>query len=125
MANTIRKWKRPTWCRINNRNMEADNGATFFTEKRVSLTSGTNVGPYEILARQGWHGRSVSRVGSARVPLPARDSRLNRDVAVKVSAEKFSERFAREAKIIASLNHPGICTLHDVGPDYVVMELVD
>src|SRR6476659_6881004 len=50
---------------------------------------------------------------------------LNRDVAVKVSTEKFSERFEREARVIASLNHPNICTLYDVGPNYLVMELVE
>src|SRR5262249_2875910 len=55
----------------------------------------------------------------------ARDTRLPRDVAIKVSAEKFTERFAREAKIIAALNHPSICTLYDVGPDYLVMEMVE
>ncbi len=55
----------------------------------------------------------------------AHDSRLNRDVAIKVSAQKFSERFEREAKVIASLNHPNICHLYDVGPNYLVMELVE
>ena len=44
---------------------------------------------------------------------------------LRVSAQQFTERFAREARTIASLNHPGICTLHDVGPDYLVMELVE
>jgi serine/threonine protein kinase len=55
----------------------------------------------------------------------ARDTRLNRTVAVKVSAEQFSERFEREAHAIAALNHPNICTLHDVGPNYLVMEYVE
>jgi hypothetical protein len=55
----------------------------------------------------------------------ARDTRLNRDVAIKVSAERFSERFEREARAIAALNHPNICTLFDVGPNYLVMELVE
>jgi Tol biopolymer transport system component len=55
----------------------------------------------------------------------ATDTRLHREVAIKVSAERFSERFEREARAIASLNHPNICTLHDVGPDYLVMELVE
>jgi eukaryotic-like serine/threonine-protein kinase len=44
---------------------------------------------------------------------------------VKVSAEQFTERFEREARVIASLNHPNICTLHDVGPNYLVMELLE
>jgi serine/threonine protein kinase len=55
----------------------------------------------------------------------ARDTRLGRLVAIKVAAAEFSERFAREARAIAALNHPNICTLHDVGPDYLVMEYVD
>jgi serine/threonine protein kinase len=55
----------------------------------------------------------------------AKDTRLPRDAAIKVSAEQFSERFSRETKIIAGLNHPNICTLYDVGLDYLVMELVD
>ena len=55
----------------------------------------------------------------------ARDPRLNRDVAIKISAERFSERFEREARAAAALNHPGICTLHDVGPNFLVMELVE
>ena len=55
----------------------------------------------------------------------ARDPRLNRDVAIKVSAEQFSERFAREAQAIAALNHPNICQIYDVGPNYLVMEYVE
>jgi len=53
------------------------------------------------------------------------DARLRREVAIKVSGEDFSERFEREARAIAALNHPNICTVHDVGPNYLVMELVD
>ncbi len=55
----------------------------------------------------------------------ARDTRLGRDVAIKVSDQKFGERFEREARVISSLNHPNICTLYDVGPNYLVMELVE
>ena len=55
----------------------------------------------------------------------ATDTRLHREVAVKVCVERFSERFEREARAIASLNHPNICTLYDVGPNYLVMELVE
>jgi serine/threonine-protein kinase len=55
----------------------------------------------------------------------ARDTRLNRTVAVKVSQERFSDRFEREARAVAALNHPHICTLHDVGPNYLVMEFVE
>ena len=53
------------------------------------------------------------------------DTRLGRAVAVKTTQERFSARFEREARAIASLNHPNICTLHDVGPNYLVMELVE
>ena len=54
----------------------------------------------------------------------ARDTRLNRDVAIKVSREQFSERFESEAKAIAALNHPNICQIYDVGPDFLVMEYI-
>jgi TolB-like protein len=55
----------------------------------------------------------------------AHDTRLGRLVAIKFSKEQFSRRFSREAKAIAALNHPNICTIYDVGPDYIVMEYVD
>jgi serine/threonine-protein kinase len=55
----------------------------------------------------------------------ARDTRLNRIVAIKISTAQFTERFEREARAVAALNHPHICTLHDVGSDYLVMEFVD
>jgi serine/threonine-protein kinase len=55
----------------------------------------------------------------------ARDTRLNRVVAIKVSNEQFSERFEREAHAVAALNHSNVCTLHDVGPNYLVMEYID
>src|ERR1700688_2448544 len=53
------------------------------------------------------------------------DTRLVRKVAIKISHERFSGRFEREARAISALNHPNICTLYDVGPNYLVMELVD
>src|SRR5580700_11293731 len=55
----------------------------------------------------------------------ARDTRLRRDVAIKVSAERFSERFDREAHAVAALNHPNICAIYDVGPNYLVMEYIE
>src|ERR1700688_1284897 len=83
----------------------------------MSLDPGTKLGPYEILALIGEGGMGeVYR---------ARDTRLNRDVAIKVSKEQFSERFEREARAVAALNHPNICHLYDVGPNYLVMELVE
>ncbi len=55
----------------------------------------------------------------------ARDTRLDRTVAVKVSRAEFSERFEREARAVASLNHPNICQIYDVGSNYLVMEHVE
>jgi serine/threonine protein kinase len=50
---------------------------------------------------------------------------LHRDVAIKFCAHEFSDRFQREARAIAALNHPNICTLYDIGPDYLVMEYIE
>ena len=54
----------------------------------------------------------------------ATDTRLGRTVALKVSKDRFSQRFEREARAVASLNHPHICQLYDVGPDFLVMEFI-
>jgi len=83
----------------------------------MSLPLGTRLGPYEILAPIG--------AGGMGEVYKARDTRLERTVAIKVGAARFSERFEREARAVAALNHPNICTLHDVGADYLVMEYVD
>lgn len=83
----------------------------------MPLSVGDKLGPYEILA-------PIGKGGMGEV-YKALDTRLHREVAIKVSAERFSERFDREARAIAALNHPNICTLFDVGPNYLVMELVD
>ena len=83
----------------------------------MPLSVGEKLGPYEILALVGKGGMGeVYR---------AHDSRLNRDVAIKVSNAQFTERFTREARTIASLNHTNICHLYDVGPNYLVMEYVE
>ncbi len=55
----------------------------------------------------------------------ARDTRLDREVAIKIVAEHFSQRFESEAHAIAALNHPYICALHDIGPSYLVMEYIE
>jgi len=81
------------------------------------LVVGDRLGPYEILAQIG--------AGGMGEVYRARDTRLGREVAIKVSHEQFTERFEREARAIATLNHPNICTLHDAGPNYLVMELID
>jgi len=83
----------------------------------TSLATGTRLGPYEILAPIG--------AGGMGEVYRALDTRLGRDVAIKVSAERFSERFALEARAVAALNHPNICTLYDVGQNYLVMEYIE
>jgi serine/threonine protein kinase len=83
----------------------------------AALTPGTQLGPYKIEGPLGSGGMGeVFR---------ATDTRLGRAVAIKTSQEQFSARFDREARAISSLNHPHICTLHDVGPNYLVMELCE
>src|SRR5271169_6332469 len=83
----------------------------------MPLSAGDKLGPYEILAPIG--------AGGMGEVYRAHDPRLNRDVAIKVSVAQFSERFEREAKAIAALNHPNICQIYDVGPSYLVMEYVE
>src|SRR5712692_4263052 len=81
------------------------------------LTPGAQIGPYKIEATLG--------AGGMGEVYRAVDTRLKRTVAIKVAKENFGERFQREARAIAALNHPNICTLYDVGPNYLVMELVE
>src|SRR5689334_2483606 len=78
---------------------------------------GRSFGPYEVIAL-------IGEGGMGQV-FKARDTRLDRIVALKTSREQFSDRFAREARATAALNHPHIATLYDVGPDYLVMEFVE
>jgi serine/threonine protein kinase len=86
-------------------------------EPDMPLTAGTQLGPYEIVAPIG--------AGGMGEVYRARDTRLDRIVAIKISKEQFSERFEREARAVAALNHPNICTLFDVGPNYLVMEYIE
>jgi serine/threonine protein kinase len=93
----------------------------------VAIQPGTRLGPYEVLAAIG--------VGGMGEVYKARDTRLNRVVAIKVlpahlaDKPELRERFEREARTIASLNHPHICTLYDVGhqdgTDFLVMEYLE
>src|ERR1051326_8994935 len=93
----------------------------------MPLSSGNCLGPYEILQPIG--------AGGMRQMYKARDTRLNSTVAIKVLPPEFAsrpdwkQRFEREAQTIASLNHPHICILHDVGRqdgiDYLVMEYLE
>jgi eukaryotic-like serine/threonine-protein kinase len=84
---------------------------------RTVLTPGERLGPYQILGLLGEGG--MGKVYRAL------DTRLGRAVAIKISAEQFTKRFEREARAISALNHPHICTLYDVGPNYMVTELVE
>jgi len=83
----------------------------------MPLAPGEKLGPYEIVAPLG--------VGGMGEVWKARDTRLDRMVAIKKSHSLFSERFEREARAIAALNEPHICSLYDVGPDFLVMEYVE
>src|SRR5579864_6162259 len=81
------------------------------------MNAGDRLGPYEILNQLG--------AGGMGEVYKALDTRLGREVAIKISHEQFTERFEREARAVAALNHPSICHLYDVGPNYIVMELVN
>src|ERR1700752_4033212 len=93
----------------------------------MSLSSGTRLGPYEILARIG--------AGGMGEVYKATDTRLGRLVAIKIlpaqfsDQEEFKQRFEREAQTIAGLTHPHVCTLYDVGQqnglDFLVMEFLE
>jgi serine/threonine protein kinase len=93
----------------------------------MALTSGTKLGPYEIQSPLG--------AGGMGEVYRAKDTRLDRTVAIKVLASHLSsspelkQRMEREARTISSLNHPNICTLHDIGSQdgttYLVMEYVE
>ncbi|HEV2202187.1 MAG TPA: protein kinase [Bryobacteraceae bacterium] len=83
----------------------------------MPLSAGDQLGPYEILTPLG--------AGGMGEVWKARDTRLGREVAIKTSKEQFGERFEREARAVAALNHPNICAIYDVGPNYLVMELVE
>jgi eukaryotic-like serine/threonine-protein kinase len=93
----------------------------------MALSPGNRLGPYEILSAIG--------AGGMGEVYRARDTRLDRIVAIKVlpvhlaDRPELRERFEREARTVASLNHPHICTLYDVGhqdgTDYLVMEYME
>ena len=93
----------------------------------MELTTGSRLGPYEIVSRIG--------AGGMGEVFRARDTRLDRSVAIKILPSDFAPsaemraRFEREARAISRLNHPHICTIHDVGHengiDYLVMELIE
>src|SRR5580698_4403729 len=82
----------------------------------MTLIAGAKLGPYEILAPIG--------AGGMGEVYRALDPRLGREVAIKFLHAKYSDRLESEARAIAALNHPHICAIHDIGPDYLVMEYV-
>src|SRR5262245_59154935 len=93
----------------------------------MSLTPGVRIGPYEVVEQIG--------AGGMGEVYRAHDARLDRSVAIKVLAQQISshpdaiQRFEREAKTVASLNHPNICSLYDTGDHagsrYLVMEYLE
>src|SRR5580698_3976977 len=83
----------------------------------MPLEHGDKLGPYEIL-------EPIGKGGMGEV-WKARDTRLNRNVAVKRLNGLHTARFAQEARAIAALNHPHICQIFDIGPDYLVLEYIE
>jgi serine/threonine protein kinase len=91
--------------------------ANLLDSPTAQIESGALLGPYRVESRIG--------AGGMGQVYRATDSRLNRSVAIKFLSAQFSDRFEREAKAIAALNHPNICQIYDIGPNYLVMEYVD
>src|ERR1700739_456271 len=83
----------------------------------MSLSAGEKLGPYEVLTLIG--------AGGMGEVWKARDTRLDRIVAIKRLKARHSARFEQEARAIAALNHPHICQIHDIGPDYLVLEYIE
>jgi len=83
----------------------------------MSTPTPARLRPYELIA-------PIGKGGMGEV-WRAHDARLGREVAIKISSQQFTDRFETEARAIAALNHPNICTVYDVGPNYLVMELVE
>ena len=101
----------------NNRIPSAHDNRLAAYNRTMLFSLGARLGPYVILAPIGSGG--MGEVWKAT------DTRLDRTVAIKVAKVEFSERFEREAHAVAALNHPHICQLYDVGPNYLVMEFVE
>src|SRR5580658_3668789 len=88
----------------------------------MPLARGDKLGPYEIV-------ELIGKGGMGEV-YKATDTRLDRSVAIKISSARFNDRFEREARAVAALNHTNVCTLHDLGASpagfgFLVMEFVE
>src|SRR5690348_11763446 len=83
----------------------------------AAWATGLSLGPYVLLSPLG--------AGGMGEVWKARDSRLDRIVAVKRLKGRHTARFEQEARTIAALNHPHICQIHDIGPDYLVLEYIE
>ncbi|MGA3027856.1 MAG: bifunctional serine/threonine-protein kinase/formylglycine-generating enzyme family protein [Bryobacteraceae bacterium] len=81
------------------------------------FAEGAKLGPYRI--------DGPISAGGMGIVYRATDTRLGRAVAIKITQAQYGDRFEREARLISTLSHPNICTLHDVGPNYLVMELLE
>lgn len=97
--------------------LESAAGSVLADPTQTVVAPGAQLGPYRIEAQVG--------AGGMGTVYRALDMRLGRVVAIKIAAERYSERFQREARAISTLNHPHICTLYDVGPNYLVMEFLE
>jgi serine/threonine protein kinase len=101
--------------------MDARNAGFRWQDGSMLLAKKTRFGPYEIIALLG--------VGGMGEVYKARDTRLDRMVAIKICKGQFTERFEREARAISSLNHPHICALYDIGREdsieFLVMEYLE
>ncbi len=84
---------------------------------KTVIAAGTRLGPYRIEGQVG--------AGGMGTVYRAIDTRLGRVVAIKIASERYSERFQLEARAISTLNHPNVCTLYDVGANYLVMEFIE
>ncbi len=104
-------------------NCNAQPGGEYTTRTQVSLLPGTRLGPYEIVSALG--------AGGMGEVYRAKDTNLNRDVAIKILPESFAldadrvARFKREAQVLASLNHPNIAAIYGIESNALVMELVE
>ena len=97
--------------------LDQDAASLIAGDAEAKIEPGTQLGPYRIESLLG-------RGGMGQV-YRATDTRLDRPVAIKICKRAFLDRFQQESRSIAAIAHPNVCTLHDVGPNFLVMELLD